>query len=83
MRSEISLRYAAGGKASRIETMFEAGRPITLTRFESFYIVTEYGIAKMRGISLRQRARNLIEIAHPDFRDEMKEFFEKRFGEKY
>jgi 4-hydroxybutyrate CoA-transferase len=74
---------AAGGKASRIEMMFAAGRPITLTRFESFYIVTEYGIAQMRGNSLRTRARQLIEIAHPNFRDEMKEFYEKRFGEKY
>ena len=74
---------AAGGKASRIVPEFEAGRPITLTRFESFYIVTEYGIAKMRGNDLRKRARSLIEISHPDFRDEMKEYYEKRFGEKY
>lgn len=74
---------AAGGKASRIVPEFDAGRPITLTRFESFYIVTEYGIAKMRGNCLRTRARQLIEISHPDFRDEMKEYYEKRFGEKY
>lgn len=74
---------AAGGKASRIEMMFEAGRPITLSRFESFYVVTEFGVALLRGKSLRQRARALIEIAHPDFRDEMREFYEKRFNEKY
>jgi 4-hydroxybutyrate CoA-transferase len=74
---------AAGGKASRIVPEFGAGRPITLTRFESFYIVTEFGIAKMRGNDLRTRARQLIEISHPDFRDEMREYYEKRFGEKY
>jgi 4-hydroxybutyrate CoA-transferase len=74
---------AAGGKASRIVPEFDAGRPITLTRFESFYIVTEYGVAKMRGNCLMTRARQLIEISHPDFRDEMKEYYEKRFGEKY
>lgn len=74
---------AAGGKASRIVPEFDAGRPITLTRFESFYIVTEFGIAQMRGRHLRDRARALIEISHPDFRDEMKEFYEKRFQEKY
>ncbi len=74
---------AAGGKASRIVSEFEQGRPVTLTRFESFYVVTEYGIALLRGKSLRQRARALIEISHPDFRDEMKEFYERRFGEKY
>ena len=74
---------AAGGKASRIVSEFEQGRPVTLTRFESFYVVTEYGIALLRGKSLRQRARALIEISHPDFRDEMKEFYERRFSEKY
>ncbi len=74
---------AAGGKASRIVPEFDAGRPITLTRFESFYVVTEYGIARMRGNHLRERARQLIEISHPDFRDEMKEYYEKRFNEKY
>lgn len=74
---------AAGGKASRIEMEFAAGRPITLTRFESFYIVTEYGIAQMRGNTLRERARQLIAISHPDFRDAMKEFYEKRFNEKF
>lgn len=74
---------AAKGMSSRIVSQFEAGRPVTLTRFESHYIITEYGIANMQGRSLRQRARNLIEISHPDFRDEMKEFYEKRFHESY
>ena len=74
---------AAGGKASRIVSEYEKGRPITLTRFESFYVVTEYGIALLRGKSLRQRARALIEISHPDFRDEMKAFYEERFMENY
>ncbi len=74
---------AAGGKVSRVVSEYEKGRPITLTRFESFYVVTEYGVAMLRGRSLRQRARALIEIAHPDFRDEMKSFYEERFMEKF
>lgn len=74
---------AAGGAASRIVTELDKGRPITLTRFESFYVVTEYGIALLRGQNLRQRARALIEISHPNFRDEMKAFYEERFQEKY
>lgn len=74
---------AAGGKASRIVAEFEAGRPVTLSRFESHYIVTEYGIADMRGRSLRERAHSLIEIAHPEFRDELKEQFEQRFKISY
>ena len=74
---------AAGGAASRIVPTFEAGRPVTLSRFESHYIVTEYGIANMRGRSLRERARSLIEIAHPDFRDELKKNYEETFRVAY
>jgi 4-hydroxybutyrate CoA-transferase len=74
---------AAGGKASRITAQLEAGRPVTLSRFESHYIVTEYGIANMRGKTLRQRARNLIEISHPDFRDQLKEDYERLFRQSY
>ena len=46
---------AMGGKASRIVEQFDAGRPITLSRFETHYVVTEYGIAQLRGQTLRQR----------------------------
>ncbi len=74
---------AAGGTASRITPELEAGRPVTLSRFESHYIVTEYGIADMRGRSLSERARSLIEIAHPSFRDSLKEAYEKKFKRAY
>jgi 4-hydroxybutyrate CoA-transferase len=43
------------------------------------YIVTEYGIAELKGKTMKQRARNLINIAHPDFRSELIVEFEKRF----
>ena len=39
--------------------------------------------AQLRGQTLRQRARALIEIAHPDFRDELKEAYERKFQEAY
>ena len=48
-----------------------------------YYVVTEYGIAPLKGRTLRQRARNLIAIAHPDIRDELKAEFERRFHQKY
>lgn len=74
---------AMGGKASRIVEQFDAGRPVTLSRFETHYIVTEYGIANLRGRTLRERARSLIEISHPDFRDSLKESYERKFREAY
>lgn len=74
---------AAGGKASRIVSQFDAGCPITLSRYETHYVVTEYGVAQLRGRSIRQRAHALIEIAHPDFRDGLKQAYEEKFREAY
>jgi acyl-CoA hydrolase len=41
------------------------------TRGHVQYIATEYGIINLRGLSLRQRAESLIELAHPDFRPDL------------
>ncbi len=41
------------------------------TRAHVDYVVTEYGIAELRGRSLTERARDLINIAHPDFREQL------------
>ena len=43
------------------------------------YLVTEYGIATLRGKSLRQRAQALTSVAHPDFRAELQEAAERMF----
>jgi 4-hydroxybutyrate CoA-transferase len=43
------------------------------------YVVTEYGVAQLKGQTLKNRARALIHIAHPDFRKSLIEEFEKRF----
>lgn len=56
---------------------------MTLSRFETHYVVTEYGIAQLRGRDLRQRARSLIAIAHPDFRAELMEAYERRSREAF
>ena len=74
---------AAGGKVSRIVPFVDHGAAITTSRTDVNYVVTEYGIAKLKGKSLRERARALIEIAHPSFRDELKAEYENRFFEKY
>jgi len=44
---------------------------VTTPRYCTDYVVTEYGIARLRGKDLFQRAEALIAIAHPDFRDEL------------
>ncbi len=57
---------------SRIVPLMPDGQVITAPRTEAHYIVTEYGVAMLKGKSLRQRTQAMINIAHPDFRDELK-----------
>jgi 4-hydroxybutyrate CoA-transferase len=71
-----------GTVISKIVPFLDEGAPVTTSRCDIDYIITEYGIAPLKGKSLRQRAKNLINIAHPDARDSLKEEFEKRFDEK-
>jgi 4-hydroxybutyrate CoA-transferase len=61
-----------GGTISRIVTRLSPGACVTTTRNDVHYIVTEYGIAELRGKSTCQRAEALIRIAHPKFRDSLK-----------
>ncbi|HOV42489.1 MAG TPA: acetyl-CoA hydrolase/transferase C-terminal domain-containing protein [Syntrophothermus lipocalidus] len=60
-----------GNIKSRIVPTLEPGTIVTVPRTINFYVVTEYGIANMKGKSTWERAEALIEIAHPDFRDEL------------
>ncbi len=58
------------GKHSRIVVSLE-GRPVTTTRADIDIVVTEYGVANLRGRSFSERAERLRAIAHPDFRDRL------------
>jgi len=60
-----------GKRISRIVPTLEAGSVVTAQRAFVDYVVTEYGIATLRGKSLRQRAAALIEVAHPEFRPDL------------
>lgn len=74
---------AAGGKASRIVPFLKQGAAVTTSRCDVNYVVTEYGVAQLKGKTLRDRARALINVAAPQFRDELKEEFTKRFHEEW
>lgn len=60
---------AKRGTVSRIVPWFEPGTVVTTSRVDIDYVVTEYGVAHLKGRSLRERTQELINIAHPDFRD--------------
>ena len=70
---------AAKGKASRIVPFLAQGAAVTTSRNDVDYVVTEYGIARLKGKTLKQRARALIAVAHPDFRPMLEEEYQKRF----
>lgn len=62
---------AKGGSISRICSVLSPGSIVTTSKNDVDCIVTEYGIARLRGCTLSQRAKQLIAIAHPQFRDSL------------
>src|SRR5579863_4731453 len=65
------------GSVSRIVPTLRPGAGVVTSRGLIRYVVTEYGVAYLHGKSIRERARALIEIAHPKFRHELYEYCEK------
>jgi 4-hydroxybutyrate CoA-transferase len=60
-----------GRRISRIVSMLKQGAGVVTSRNHVHYIATEHGVANLHGKTIRQRARALIEIADPEFRDEL------------
>ena len=60
-------------RISKIVPMLRQGAAVTLSRNDVDYVVTEYGVAALRGTSIKERVKRLVAIAHPDFRDEILE----------
>jgi acetyl-CoA hydrolase len=60
-----------GTQITRIAVMLKEGAGVVTTRNHVRYVVTEYGVADLYGKTIRQRARQLINIAHPDFRADL------------
>ena len=76
--------YSPGGKGflvlhsttsdgqGRIRSILTPGSVVTTDKNDVDHVVTEYGVAELRGASLSERASRLIAIAHPDHRDELR-----------
>jgi acetyl-CoA hydrolase len=60
-----------GEPISRIVSMLKQGAGVVTTRNHVHYVATEYGVAHLYGKTIKQRARALIDISHPDFREEL------------
>jgi acyl-CoA hydrolase len=68
---------AKNGAISRIVPMLDPGAGVVTSRGLVRYVVTEYGVAYLFGKTIRERAKSLIEIAHPKFREELYAYCEK------
>jgi len=62
---------AKNGKVSRVVPRFESGTVVTTPRMDTHYLVTEHGVINLKGKSTRERALDIISLAHPKFRDEL------------
>ena len=77
----LSSVYERNGKReSRIVTTLTPGNVVTTPRTDTMYVVTEYGMVNLKGLSVPERARALIGIAHPDRREELERDAFERFG---
>lgn len=65
---------AKNGQLSRIVPHLNEGAGVVTSRGDVHYVVTEYGIAYLHGRSLQERAKAMISIAHPNFREDLEKF---------
>ena len=82
-RSIIAMPSTARkGTISRIVPLIAEGSAVTTPRNDVNYVVTEYGIAQLKGKTLKERAKALIKISHPKFRPHLIVEYRKRFNEE-
>lgn len=75
----IALRSTTNRGESKIVSFLKQGAGVVTTRAHVNYVATEYGIVNLSGKSLKERARALINIAHPDHRGELERMAYERF----
>jgi len=71
---------AAKGTVSRITASLAKGQAVATSRHDVDYIITEHGIAHLWGKKVKDRARALIDIAAPQFRDSLREEFKEIYN---
>ena len=75
-----SVPTSTGQRVSRIVPTFAPGGVVTVPRTFVDYVVTEYGIATLRGKTIKERARELCAVSHPDFRPELERAAQAMYG---
>jgi len=60
-----------GERKSKISLQFQKGTPVTTPRSEVQYVATEYGCVNLKILNMSDRVRAMINLAHPDFRDQL------------
>ena len=62
-----------------MRTLLKGGSVVSAPRTMIQYVATEYGVVKLSGLTLRERAEAMISIAHPDFRAELTQYAQESF----
>ena len=79
--SVLPSSHVLGGKrVSRVVGALPEGTAVTVPRTLVDYVVTEQGIASLRGKTIRERIGELVAVAHPDFRAELREQAKRLYG---
>ena len=78
--SAVALGFTGEGRVTRIVPTLAPGTPVTVPHTYVDYVVTEFGAAELRGKTVQERARALSEIAHPDFRDTLRDSARELYG---
>lgn len=78
--SFLAMLATTGKGMNKIKPVLTPGAGVVTTRFQTNYVVTEYGAVNLRGKNLAERARLMISVAAPEFRDELSRAAADRFG---
>lgn len=79
-KSFLAMLSTTSKGQNKIKPVLSEGAGVVTTRFQTHYVVTEYGAVNLRGRNLPERAKLLISVAAPEFREELERAATERFG---